>query len=69
MMGEVRLDGGIYGQMAFRTQENRKKTGHRMAAKGMEFPFRWSGGTISTNRKVIWEMSDKVLRLKLLLTA
>ncbi len=35
------------------------KSGHRMAAEGMEFPWRWTGGTISTNLDVIWEMSDE----------
>ena len=33
------------------------KTGHRMAAKGMPFPWRRNGGTISLNLGVIWEMS------------
>ncbi len=28
-----------------------------MAAEGMPFPWRWNGGTISTNLDVIWEMS------------
>ena len=28
-----------------------------MAATEMEFPWRWIGGTISTNLDVIWEMS------------
>ncbi len=28
-----------------------------MAAEGMEFPRRWTGGTISTNLDVSWEMS------------
>jgi hypothetical protein len=28
-----------------------------MAAKGMEFPWRWDGDTISTNLDGIWEMS------------
>ncbi len=34
------------------------KSGHRMAAEGMQFPWRWNGGTISLNLGVIWEMSD-----------
>ncbi len=34
------------------------KSGHRMAAKGILFPQLWYGGVISTNLKVIWEMSD-----------
>ncbi len=35
------------------------KSGHRMAAEGMEFSWRWDGGTISLNLRVIWGMSDK----------
>ena len=31
-----------------------------MAAKGIELPWRWGRGTISTNLDVIWGMSDKV---------
>jgi hypothetical protein len=30
-----------------------------MAAEGMPFPWRWSGGTISTNSDAIWVMSAK----------
>ncbi len=30
-----------------------------MAAKGMQFSWRWTSGTISTNLDVIWGMSDK----------
>ncbi len=33
------------------------KLAHRMAAEGMQFPWRWNGGTISLNLGVIWEMS------------
>ncbi len=33
------------------------RSGHRMAAEGMQFPRRWNGGTISLNLGVIWEMS------------
>ncbi len=33
------------------------KSGHRMAAKGMEFPWRWTSGKISANLDVIWGMS------------
>ncbi len=35
------------------------KSGHRMAAEGMQFPWRWNGGTIFLNVGVIWEMSDE----------
>ncbi len=35
------------------------KTGHRMAAEGMPFPWRGNGSTISTDLDVIWGMSDK----------
>ncbi len=30
-----------------------------MAAEGMQFSWRWNGGTNSLNLGVIWEMSDK----------
>ncbi len=33
------------------------KSGHRMAAEGMQFPWRWYGGTIFPNLDVIWGMS------------
>ncbi len=33
------------------------KSGHRMAAEGMQFPWRWYGGTIFLNLGDIWEMS------------
>ncbi len=33
------------------------KSGHRMAAEGMPFPWRWNGSTISTDLDVIWGMS------------
>ena len=33
------------------------KSGHRRAAEGMEFPWRWNVGTIAMDLKVIWEMS------------
>ncbi len=31
-----------------------------MAAEGMPFPWRWNGGTISTNLEGIWGMSDEM---------
>jgi hypothetical protein len=31
-----------------------------MAAEGMQFPWRWNGGTISLNLGVIWKMSAEV---------
>ncbi len=34
-----------------------KKSGHRMAAKGIQFPRRRYGGMISANLEVIWAMS------------
>ncbi len=40
-------------------QGGSSKSGHRMAAEGMPFPWRWDGGTISLNLGVIWEMSVK----------
>ena len=33
------------------------KSGHRMAAEGMQFSWGWSGGTISANLELNWEMS------------
>ncbi len=33
-----------------------------MAAEGMQFSWRWNGGTISPNLGVIWEMSDYAAR-------
>ncbi len=38
------------------------KSGHRMAAEGMQFPWRGNDGTISRNFGVIWEMSVKAFR-------
>ena len=35
------------------------KSGHRMAAKGIQFPWWWNGDTISTDLDVIWGMSDE----------
>ena len=35
------------------------RSGHRMAAEGVQFPWRWGGGTISTNLNGIWGMSAK----------
>ncbi len=32
-----------------------------MAAKGIQFHWRWDGGTISTNLDGIWGMSDRML--------
>ncbi len=40
------------------------RSGHRMAAEGMSFPWRWNGDTISLNLGVIWEMSIKAYREK-----
>ena len=34
-----------------------EKSGHRMAAEGIQSPWRWYGGTISTDLDVIWGMS------------
>ena len=35
------------------------ESGHWMAAEAMEFPWRWTSGTMSTNLDAIWEMSNK----------
>ena len=40
------------------------KSGYRMAAEGMQDPWRWIGGTISLNLGVIWEMSGKMARAR-----
>ena len=37
------------------------KSGHRMAAEGMPFSWRWNGGTIFPNLDVIWGMSTRVV--------
>ena len=34
---------------------------HRMAAKGMQFPWRWNDGMISVNLDVIRGMSDELI--------
>ncbi len=39
------------------------KSGHRKAAEGMQFPWRWNGDTISTNLDVIWGMSVQSSRM------
>jgi hypothetical protein len=39
----------------------RPKSGHRMAAEGMPFSWRWNGDTISLNLGVIWGMSDQAV--------
>ena len=36
------------------------KSGHRRAAKGMEFPWRCNVDTIAMDLKVSWEMSDRM---------
>ncbi len=35
---------------------------HRMAVKGIQFPWRWDSGTISTKLDVIWGMSVRSAR-------
>ena len=39
------------------------KSGHRRAAKGMEFPWRCNVDTIAMDLKVSWEMSAVILSL------
>ena len=41
------------------------KSGHRMAAEGVPFPWRWVGGMVSAILEVIWEMSVNDPRLYL----
>ena len=38
-----------------------EKSGHRLAAEGMPFPWRWNGCTNSTDLDVIWGMSVKTV--------
>ena len=38
-------------------EDRSPKSGHRMAADGMPFPWRWNGGTNSTVLDGIWGMS------------
>ncbi len=33
-------------------------SGHRMAAEGMQFPWRWNGGTISMSLEGIWAKTN-----------
>ncbi len=40
-----------------RNEGRSPKSGHRMAAEGMQFSWWWNGGTISLNLGIIWEMS------------
>ena len=37
------------------------KSAHPMAAKGMPFPWRWDGDTISTNFDDIWDISAEIM--------
>ena len=43
------------------------ESGHRMAAEGMPFPWRWNGGTISTDLDVIWGMSVGIARMEFII--
>jgi len=36
------------------------KSGHRMAAEGMQSACRWNGGTAALNLEVIWEMLAQI---------
>ena len=56
-MGEVCLDGEKNDRMAFQARANYQESCHRRAAKGIQFPWRWDAGTISTNFDGIWGMS------------
>ena len=58
MTGEVRLDGGKYGEMAFLGTANSPKSGHRMAAGGKPLQLRRNLSMIAMDLKAIWEMSD-----------
>ena len=48
-------------QAVIRWRLGRPKSGHRMAAEGMQFSWRWNGGTTSLNLGVIWGMSDQAV--------
>ena len=37
------------------------KSGYRMAAEGIQFPWRWTSGTATMKLDVIWGMSVKGL--------
>ncbi len=51
--------GNFMRTLALPNEGRSPKSGHRMAAEGMEFPWWMTSGTISTNLDVIWEMSDE----------
>ena len=55
--GGVRLDGDKIDRMGFHARAGLPKSCHRMAAKGVQFPWRQGSGTISTDLDGIWEMS------------
>ena len=40
-------------------EDRSPKSGHRMAAEGMPFSWRWNGGTTTMKLDVIWGMSAK----------
>ena len=41
-------------------EDRSPQSGHRMAAEGVPFLWRWNGGTISTVLEVIWGMSVSI---------
>ena len=54
---EVYLDGGKIDRMVFQMRADPKSC-NRMAAKGIQFRWRWDSVTISANLDIIWEISD-----------
>ncbi len=55
-MGEVCLDDGNYGEMAFRARPTHQNQAVGMPAEGKPFQRRCNLGMIDTNLEVIWEM-------------
>ena len=41
-------------------EDRSPESGYPMATEGMPFPWRWYGGTISTDLDIIWEMSARL---------
>ena len=63
MTGEVRLDDGKYGQMAFRTQQNRNSQVIGCLRKKFCSLNEWCGRIIPPNLAVIWEIPVKALEI------
>ncbi len=60
--GEVRTTGEVWRRIranGLPSEGRSPKSGHRMAAEGMQFSWRWNGGTIFPNLDVIRGMSTQ----------